>query len=224
MQWIHATRKQAAYDLGERLNNELEAGRSVLWLLSGGSNIAAAVEIMQALPDSLTAKLTVTLVDERYGSPGHADSNLAQLVQAGFEPKHAKLLPVLREGWDFEETRRNYEKTLFDALADTDCAIALFGIGDDGHIAGILPRSVAAEVTKPAIVAYHRDPYDRLTPSFAVLQQMTASYTLAFGDNKKPALTRLYNEDLTLAEQPAQILKQLSEAYVYNDQIQGGTA
>jgi 6-phosphogluconolactonase/glucosamine-6-phosphate isomerase/deaminase len=224
MQWIHTTREQAVHDLGERLKNELEAGRSVLWLLSGGSNITAAVQIMQALPDDLTAELTVTLVDERYGPPGHADSNLTQLLQAGFEPKQAKLLPVLRDGWDFEATRSGYEEMLLGALANTDCAIALLGIGDDGHIAGILPQSIAVEVTKPAIVAYHSDPYDRLTPSFAVLKQMTASYTLAFGEGKKPMLTQLHDEDLTLDEQPAQILKQLGEAYVYNDQVQGETA
>ena len=45
-----------------------------------------------------------------------------------------------------------------------------------------------------------------------------AAYVFAFGADKKPALENLLT-NIDLIVQPAQILKSLPEAYVYNDQV-----
>jgi 6-phosphogluconolactonase len=222
MQWLLTPDwDQGIDDLGERLARELGAGRRVLWLVSGGSNSAASARIMARLSDELTPKLTVSLIDERYGPPEHADSNWQKLLQVGFQPKQARLSPVLQPGLTFQATRDSYEKMLSQALADGDIVIGQVGIGDDGHIAGILPHSVATEPTDALVVAYHSDPYDRLTLSFAALQRLTATYAFVFGTAKQAALLRLATQNLSLADQPAQILKQLQQAYVYNDQVGG---
>ena len=220
MKWLDTGREQAAIDLSERLQRELSGSKDVLWLLSGGSNIATATRIMNLLPDDLTSHLTVSLVDERYGPIGHVDSNWGQLQQAGFPAKQARMLPVLHSDMGFEQTRDSYETMLKTSLANGNSVIALLGMGDDGHIAGILPHTIATEPTEALIVAYHHQPYDRLTLSFSALQALTATYTFVFGESKKPPLTRLSTENLPLAEQPAQILKYLEDAYVYNDQVE----
>lgn len=203
--------------LGSRLRKELTAGKNVLWLVPGGSNIHAASEVMTALPDTLTERLAILLTDERYGTPGHKDSNYKQLHDAGFDRKQATFMPVVVEGLSLADTVHHYEELVGRAFAHADVVIGQFGIGADGHIAGILPQSPAS--TSAALAAgYEAPPYQRITLTFEALAQLQAAYAFVFGKDKMAALTRLRNEELALQEQPSQILKHLPEAYIYNDQ------
>lgn len=206
-------------DLTERLVRELAGGQRVLWLVSGGSNIKASVQIMDSISPKLGSNLSIMLVDERYGETGHPDSNWAGLMQAGFKGGQATLLPTLEKGLGFEQTIERYNHLAARAFKDNKVVIAQLGIGDDGHIAGILPGSAAAEETEDLVVGYHSQPYVRLTLSFTALRHVTAAYAFAFGDNKHEALNNLQNKSLPLSEQPSQILKELPEAYLYSDQV-----
>ncbi len=95
-------------DLTDRLVRELAGGKRVLWLVSGGSNIPASVRAMANISVPLSKGLSVSLIDERWGEPGHKDSNWQQLLQAGFDGKRASLLPVLRPGANFKQTTEYY--------------------------------------------------------------------------------------------------------------------
>lgn len=205
-------------DLTARLVRELAAGKQVLWLLSGGSNIPTSVQIMDNISEEQSANLSVSLIDERYGEPGHADSNWTQLMKAGFKSKQATLLPVLEPAAGFEDTRIRYEQFAEKAFADNDVVIAQLGIGPDGHVAGILPNSPAAGADT-LVAAYDAPPLKRLTLTFPALRRITAAYIFAFGKPKHGALQALHDKKLPLAEQPAQILNELPEAYVYSDQV-----
>lgn len=204
--------------ISERLTSELSAGKRVLWLVCGGSNIAAEAAIMHAIPADLSENLTVTLTDERYGEIGHKDSNWQQLIEAGFNIKAGKTLPVL-SGKPLAQTVADYAELAQESLASNDVTIALFGIGADGHIAGILPGSPAACETTALSAGYDSPPYTRLTLTFPALQQINAAYAMAFGASKQATLQRLQNQDVPLVEQPSQILKQLPEATLFSDQI-----
>jgi 6-phosphogluconolactonase/glucosamine-6-phosphate isomerase/deaminase len=204
-------------DLTKRLIDELTAGKRVLWLVTGGSNIPAAVEIMEHIPTPLTNLLTITLTDERYGEPGHDDSNWQQLIAAGFQGKEAVLLPVLISGASLEQVTQKYDELLAKQLANCDVAVGLFGMGADGHIAGILPGTKATKASGLAF-GYETKEYTRVTITFSTFEQLNAAYVLAFSKAKLPALTHLASK-LPLNEQPAQILKKLPEAYIYNDQV-----
>lgn len=208
-------------DLTERLVHELADGKRVLWLVSGGSNIPSSVHVMDSIPLQLRENLSVMLVDERYGEEGHADSNWTALMRAGFKGDGAKLLPALQKGLDFEQTITRYNRLAEQAFDDSEVSIAQLGIGDDGHIGGILPNSPAAEETEQLVIGYPSEPYTRLTLSFAGLRRLTAAFAFAFGENKHEALTALQNKSLPLDQQPAQILKELPEAYLYSDQVVG---
>lgn len=205
--------------LTERLVKELAAGRRVLWLVSGGSNVPASVQIMDSISSDLSRNLSLSLADERYGAPGHKDSNWEQLMQKGFSGKQTTLLPVLKPGADFEDTLGSYGQLIRKALDDSDVAIAQLGIGPDGHIAGILPGSPAAlEETEP-VAGYEAPPFKRLTLTFPALREVTAAYAFAFGNPKRRALEGLQANSYGLTEQPARILYEIPEAYVYNDQL-----
>lgn len=210
-------------DLTQRLDRELSEGKRVLWLVSGGSNISASVQTMSNLQSELTANLSITLGDERYGEVGHADSNWAQLLQAGFDPAKATIYPVLQEDLSFEATVDRFNKLVNQAFAENDIVIAQLGIGADGHIAGILPESEAALEDTALVKGYDGGNYKRVTLTFPALLKIQASYTFAYGEAKRQALTNLKEGRLDITAQPSQILRELPEAYVYNDQLGDNT-
>jgi 6-phosphogluconolactonase len=205
-------------DLTERLVRELATGKRVLWLLSGGSNIPSSVQIMDNISADLSKNLSVSLIDERYGEPGHSESNWAQLIQAGFDGKQARLLPILQPGASFEQTIETYNQLIEKAFDANDVIIAQLGIGPDGHVAGILPNS-AATTAKTLVTGYEAPPLTRLTLTFPALRQITAAYAFAFGKPKQQALVSLQAKALPPEQQPAQILNELPEAYMYSDQV-----
>ncbi|HXE10393.1 MAG TPA: 6-phosphogluconolactonase [Verrucomicrobiae bacterium] len=206
-------------DLTERLVRELADGKQVLWLVSGGSNIPASVQVMDNISDKLSKRLTVALADERYGEPGHSESNWQQLTEAGFDGKQTKLLKTLQAGADLEETVKRYGETIQDAFEANELIIAQLGIGPDGHLAGILPGSPAATEQIALVAGYEAPPLKRITLTFPAFRHVDAAYAFAFGKPKKQALEALQSGDLPFAEQPAQILKQMPEAYLYSDQV-----
>jgi 6-phosphogluconolactonase/glucosamine-6-phosphate isomerase/deaminase len=219
MQYILTTGwEDGIADLTQRLVHELSNDKKVLWLTSGGSNIPAIVQIMSHVTADLSEGLTVLPVDERYGEVGHENSNWAALMRAGFKGQHAELEPVLFGDLSFQATIVRFQHIATKAFAANDCIIGQFGIGDDGHIAGILPESEAAHEKIEFVSGYHTEQYDRLTLTFSAIKQITAAYVFAFGEAKANALKILETKIVPLEKQPAQILKQMREAYVYNDQ------
>jgi len=210
---------QAETDISERLIQQLSAGKKVLWLTSGGSNVVPQVNILKNIPDELTSNLTIMPNDERYGPVGHQDSNWQEMLDAGLEGKSALLLPVLRDGLDFEETAKTFEETARSTFENNDVVISQLGMGPDGHVSGILPGTAAANEQSAWVVAYEHPPFRRITLTFPAISQVDAVYLLAYGETKKPMLENLRDEDLPLSEQPAQILKRIEESYIYNDQI-----
>ena len=205
-------------DLTERLIKALSDDKSVLWLLSGGSNITASVQIIDSISMDLRTNLSVMLADERYGYVGHADSNWEQLLNAGFSTDNVRILPVLEKGLSLEDTIQKYDEMAKIELSNNDLIIAQLGIGSDGHIAGILPSSPAVS-NKYYVAGYEAQDYKRLTLTFKSLRQVSEAYVFAFGYTKKETLEKLRDTNTSLAEQPSQILKELNEAYLYNDQI-----
>lgn len=203
--------------LRDRLLHELNAGKDVLWLIPGGSNIPLSAAIMGEIPDDMTARLTLLLTDERYGEVDHPDSNQRQLREAGFDMKQARFLSVL-DGSSLEDTVHRYGQNFQKAASAADIIIGQFGMGADGHIAGCLPGSPAV-ASGDFTAGYAAGQYTRITLTPKAISQITSAYLFAFGAEKLPALEKLHTRDAAIDEQPAQIIKQLPEAFVYNDQI-----
>ncbi len=201
------------------LTRALTEHRRVLWIVTGGSNIPVSVAVMKQLPEALTPRLAVMLSDERFGPVGFPDSNLFQLAEAGFEPKRATVVPVLRPGVDFDKTVELYGQAAQTAIEAADCVIAQLGMGPDGHIAGILPGSVATKASKDWTVGFEWSDYTRISLTPFALAKVNQAFLLAFGESRRPMLEDLRSKNLSVAKQPAQLLKKLPEVYVYNDQI-----
>jgi 6-phosphogluconolactonase/glucosamine-6-phosphate isomerase/deaminase len=202
--------------LVQAISEQLKAGKRVFWLVPGGSSISIAAEVSKRLSDTPLDKLTVTLTDERYGDVGHADSNWKQLADAGFALPGADLHPVL-DGQDMLATVSHFAETLQTALENADYALGFFGIGPDGHTAGILPGSPA--VTETAFAAgYDAGNFKRITMTPPAIAKLDEAVVYAVGEAKWPIFEQL-GTDLPLEQQPAQSLKQVPKTTIFNDHI-----
>ncbi len=211
--------QSASNIIADRLRKELDHGHKVLWLLSGGSNIGIEVDALKKLPLELQKNLTITLNDERFGPFGHKDSNLQQLTDGGLLKTAAKIIPVLvPESLPLTATATHFGDNLSMEIALADTVVSQLGMGSDGHIAGILPNTPAVNATE-LVCSYTTDLYDRITITAETLKLVNVVYLFAFGPDKRAQLELLRDKKLTPNEQPAQFLKQISEVYVYNDQL-----
>lgn len=218
MIYRRVAREQAVSDLRDRLTSELEKGMNVLWLVSGGSNIKPTVAVLNEIPDELTENLSIMLIHEFYGPAGHENSNSRQFNEAGLDPKKAHLVPALQSQCSFEDAIRYYNHVTAEAFAENDVLIAQLGMGVDGHVAGILPHTIAATHNQ-LVVGYEHEGKKKLTLTLSSLEMMDAIYVLVYGEHKRDAIMKLHDIGLAAEDQPAQFLKQLDEVYFYNDQI-----
>lgn len=198
------------------ISRRLNSGERVLWLVPGGSAIAIAVAVGKRLAGTDTTNLYVTLTDERYGAVGHGDSNWKQLLDAGFDIPGAQLAPVL-SGAGIGETAKACADYLETQLNGADYSVGLFGMGADGHTAGVLPGSDVVASTELA-VHYQADDYQRVTMTLAAIARLDDAVVYATGPEKIDALEGLRTE-VSLAEQPAQVLKQVHSSTIYNDYV-----
>lgn len=203
----------AAYLAGV-IGAKLRQGKKVAWLIPGGSAIAVAVAASKLLQGIPLENLTVTLTDERYGEVNHPDSNWRQLYAAGFVLHGATLIPVLH-GSDIAATAKLFGTALKETFDITDYRIGLFGIGADGHTAGILPHTRAVSETELAH-GYDAGTFLRVTMTGPAIARLNEAVVYATGEAKWPVLDQLETAVLP-DDQPAQFLKQVPTVTIFND-------
>lgn len=197
------------------LSSHLKKGEYVLWLVPGGSAIAVAAAVSKNLAKLDLSKLTVSLSDERYGELDHKNENWPQLFAAGFDLPGATLHRVL-SGDSRSETTAQQASFLYEAMQINDFKIGLFGMGSDGHIAGIKPGTVA--VTDHAFAeSYVATDFERITITTYAITQLSEAVLYAYGPEKYEQIKKLQRESLSLEAQPAQVLKQVKKSTIFTD-------
>jgi len=205
-------------DLINSIVSKLNSGNAVLLLLSGGSAIDLAAKMGQQLKDYDLSKLHITLMDERYGPVGHPGSNWQQLQIAGFKANGAHLYPVL-SGRQIEKTNAEFSATLEELFGLGSYVIGLFGMGADGHTAGLLPG--IGSINKTIWSDYFTGPdFQRITMTPWSLAKVDQAILYAVGEQKHPALKKL-SEKIDVNTQPVQLLKQIPNVTIYNDYKEG---
>lgn len=205
---------RASIYLTREISDRLKVGRSVFWLVPGGSSIEVALMVAKALNGLDLSKLTVTLTDERYGPVGHTDSNWKQLIDGGFALPGATLYPVLTDA-SLEETVQHYGEIIRSCLSESDYSIGFFGIGPDGHTAGILPGSPAA-YAKTTTTGYDAETYLRITITKSVISKLDEAVVYAVGEQKRPIVEAL-NDTITSEDWPAMSLKTAGKLTIFSD-------
>jgi 6-phosphogluconolactonase/glucosamine-6-phosphate isomerase/deaminase len=198
------------------LREKLAAGERVLWLVPGGSAIDVAATVSQQLRGTDLSNLTVTLTDERFGPVGHDDSNWRQLHDADFHLPGATMVPVLH-GHSQTGTTQEFARHLQEYCRGASYCIGFFGIGPDGHTAGILPGSPAVNAKEWAVI-YQAPGFTRVTMTPPAIAALSEAVVYAMGESKQEPL-ELLQQDVPIDKEPAQALKKVPKLTIFNDQI-----
>ncbi|OGI64146.1 hypothetical protein A2914_00375 [Candidatus Nomurabacteria bacterium RIFCSPLOWO2_01_FULL_41_21] len=202
--------------LTETILKKLNKGQKVLWFVTGGSSIKIASKVSKKLAGSPMENLTVMLTDERYGPVGHPNSNWQGLMLEGFELLKAKLIPIL-SGKNMEETAKDFALKMQEEFPKAEYKIGLFGVGADGHTAGILPESKAFSNETLLATCYHTQEFDRITMTPDAIDKLDEAVVCMHGKEKWPVVKDLLHENKGFRIQPAQLLKRLKKLTIFSD-------
>lgn len=205
----------AAKHIASAIQDNLAAGKKVVWFLSGGSGIQVVLEVARQLHGTDLNNLSVTLTDERYGPVGHKNENWQQLIDGGFSLPGATLYRPL-VGKDRIKTTDNFGAWIMQQMTAADYTIGLFGIGSDGHTAGIKPYSDAVDSTAWA-ECFTGDDFERITITPFTIGRLDEVVIQASGGDKILTLQALLHETIDIVKQPAQVLKQVNTCTLYTD-------
>lgn len=201
--------------LYKTLSHRLLNGEDVLWIISGGSAISTAVAVAEKLKGRRLTTLSVTLADERYGPIGHADENWQALLDAGFTLRGATLYRPLIDK-DRTETTAKFNLWLKDHFSSADYTIGLFGVGADGHTAGIKPGSPVVTATEWA-TDYTGPDFERITITPSAIAQLAEAIIQVKGTEKADTVRQLRDETVSDDIQPAQVLKRAKKSTLYTN-------
>ena len=153
----------------------------------------------------------VAMVDDRY-SFHQQYSNEIMIKASGFldflDQQNSAFYPILEFGFSREKTATQYEDTVSFLLNHFPKNIAIMGIGEDGHTAGIpvgVPSSEMQIKNENYVAEFNsflKEPKERVTLTFRALSMIDLLIVLAFGENKKAALERVFTSK-DEAETPA---------------------
>lgn len=210
--------KEAANFITLSVLNRLKIGKRVLLFLTGGSSIAVGLEVAEILrkngDENLIQNLTVTLTDERYGPIDHFNSNYFQLTEKGFNLSQAKIITILIDE-DRNITTEKFNAKLKEEFKTADFKIGLFGVGVDGHTAGILPESKAVD-SQELIYSYDTSTFSRITITPKAIEKLDEAIIWAQGEDKWKIIEDL-SKDVSVIRQPAQILKKVPLLTIFTD-------
>jgi 6-phosphogluconolactonase/glucosamine-6-phosphate isomerase/deaminase len=215
MNYIHSLDIEAVTKyLAETISSHLAAGETVLWILSGGSGGKVCIEVSKRLTGPLT-KLVTTLSDERYVAVGDQDENWQQLIDGGFSVPGALTYRPL-QGKDRAETAADLGVWMQQQFPLADFKIGIFGMGTDGHTAGIKPGTSAVEALGWATDFSGTD-FERITMTFDAIKQLDEVVIQAMGADKTAVLDAFINQDIPIALQPVQVLKLIDKSTLFTD-------
>jgi len=202
--------------LAKKILYEITDSKTVLFL-SGGKTPA---KLYYELGEEQNLKIgAAAMVDERWGKPLHSNSNELMIQKSGlpdyFKRETIPFYRILNGEQDIAKNARHYGETVIYLFSHFPKSVAVLGIGEDGHIAGIAPNR--SDFTNPLfskeqrdlLVSYFIDPKPmsgadtsappdgfgpRVTITITGLSKMDALIILAFGEKKKAALSNIFKK------------------------------
>ncbi len=223
MQKIAVSNDLAGFELGKNKIYEIVDRKTVLFLSGGKTPMPLYRKFAK---EKIIKPGAVAIVDERWGEPMHRNSNEKMIKDTGFlDYLHSINTPfysVLKSRKSRNKSAEEYDELVRYLLKWFPKSIAILGLGSDGHIAGIPPRTknsthsassgqeVKSEKFKEKFVEdfddFPGEQKERITLTFNALSQIDHIFLLVFGNDKKKGLKLLF-EDGPIEEVPARFLK-----------------
>jgi len=188
------------------------------WLfISGGSSFQVFEKLDSILSDDQKSLTRLLLVDERYGSEGHDNSNW-NLFKSIDTAKYASIYPVLDDSESIQGCASEYDEVVQMAFESDSQTVAILGIGSDSHIAGIKPMKknlFDKTFLDTNVSSYSAADYDRITLTPSALMQLGLRVCFVAGSDKVPVVASLAI-DRPIHDSPVHILKDLDNTVIYN--------
>lgn len=127
-------------------------------------------------------------VDERYVPYGHPASNAAAIERCGLTGLHR-----IRTELDVEQAAASYGRECRTAWAGAPFALALLGLGADGHTASLFPGSPELDEEHHWVVATRHEHagHRRITMTLPLLNAIEARVVMVTGRDKAEAVRRV---------------------------------
>lgn len=201
------------------ISKRASLGLRVLWLLSGGSAIDVQIEIASRLSPDEKKHITVAQVDERYVQIGSEDDNWQQMTTRGFPfDEFSEKLRILHTHKSSVKCGEDYQAVLQNAFARTNFSIGIYGIGTDGHTAGIKPtmndREFSIFKDTKLVAAYKASDFERITTTTRVIDSLDRIAVFCCDSKKKNMLKKLAT-DVPEYKMPAQLLKYAKNVVIF---------
>lgn len=202
LNYVKVERQEDGIKLAKEVLYHLVDKETILFL-SGGSTPKPLYQ--QIAKEGRLTPGAVALVDERYGEKMHDNSNEKMIEETKLfnlmKDKKTRVYKILEERSQ-EEASQDYDETLRYLLMHFKKSGAVLGIGKDGHTAGIAPDRVDFEnpifEESSLFVNYFNDEKgsfgQRITMTFPALTMLDFMIVLAFGEEKKKALSKMFEE------------------------------
>lgn len=183
--------------------------------LSGGSTPKS---LYQKLAKEEKLKVgAVAMVDERFGPPFHQNSNEKMIRETGFlsylEEKKIPFYSILRfhPKGVASDIAGDYNKAVHDLFKKFQKRVAILGIGEDGHTAGLPAGKSQISNFKSQMLVTRIENFPgefkkRVTLTFRALSKMDLLILLVFGKEKKKALEFLFSKG-PISDVPARFFK-----------------
>ena len=167
--------------------------QDVLLLLSGGTSPSVLYKLIVE-----NRKLTpgaVVLIDERYGDMMHDKSNEKMIFDTGlisyFKSLGIPFYGILKKD-EMEDLADQYSETIQALFNKFSKRVAVMGIGEDGHTAGIKPN-LDYDHSKLVVSYNSSDNFGkRITLTFEALSEIDNFFVLVFGLEKKESMKKIF--------------------------------
>lgn len=229
------TKEEATQAAAEKLHELLwraqQQKQPTLLLVSGGSALA----MLDLVETSVFGEyLTTGVLDERYSE----DPNVNNFVQFMKSQLFVESLAVgahyidtrLHANESIEQLASRFETELknWRAQNPNGTIIITQGMGPDGHTSGIMPYpedpklfSELFEQPEKWVIGYNagiKNQYPlRVSTTITFLKEVDQTILFVCGEDKQIALSKLNNENVTLAEIPAAVVKQMKKVWFFTD-------
>ncbi|MEI6481529.1 MAG: 6-phosphogluconolactonase [Candidatus Saccharibacteria bacterium] len=202
--------------VAERIGSQLNNNKAVVWLVSGGSNIPVELATLEKLKSTQNPeKLHIVLVDERFGPVGHADSNWQSMNLEDHNIAGHTLHPMLMDGDTIETAAERYDSTVAKLLTDGAYTIGQFGLGADGHTAGLIPGNPVMD-SDSLYANYQGQDFERITATPKLIARLDECILYASGDDKAQAYIDMLSPG-DASEVPARILQNAKKLTILSD-------
>jgi len=177
-------------------------------LVPGGRTPARLFRLLAAEPSMAWDRIEIGFADERAVPQGHAERNDRQLGEALLEPlgdRAPRIERMMAEWPDLHVAAREY-----DAWLREPADLVVLGLGEDGHIASLFPRSALLGERARRVAAVFdspKPPARRLTITPRVLTEARAVLVLATGSEKAIAVARALAKVGNVADCPARLVR-----------------